>query len=150
MSTAILCLLLIIMIVFGLRSYLKRLTSGCCGVSARPGVKINKVKDRDKSHYLPGAAQSGWNVLRQLRGSGGERLKRLGWRVGSGGPGGRAGRRANETGVRRAGAEGGGENGRIHGLPGRKGGVAAENRRSGHFRKFIKRLGTQSMCPAVF
>ena len=51
MSTAILCLLLIIMIVFGLRSYLKRLTSGCCGASARPGVKINKVKDRDKSHY---------------------------------------------------------------------------------------------------
>ena len=50
MSTAILCLLLIIMIVFGLRSYLKRLTSGC-GASARPGVKINKVKDRDKSHY---------------------------------------------------------------------------------------------------
>ena len=51
MSTAILCLLLIIMIVFGLRSYLKRLTSGCCGVSARPGVKLNRVKDRDKSHY---------------------------------------------------------------------------------------------------
>ena len=51
MSTAILCLLLIIMIVFGLRSYLTRLTSGCCGVSAQPGVKLKRVKDRDKSHY---------------------------------------------------------------------------------------------------
>lgn len=51
MSTAILCILLIVIVVFGLRSYLKRLTSGCCGASPQPGVKKNKVRDRDKSHY---------------------------------------------------------------------------------------------------
>ena len=51
MSTAAICILLIIVCVFGIRSYLKRLTLGCCGSSGEKAVKRIKVKDRDLSHY---------------------------------------------------------------------------------------------------
>ncbi len=50
-STAVICVILAVICIFSVKKYRKKLTSGCCGVSARPGVKINKVKDRDKSHY---------------------------------------------------------------------------------------------------
>ena len=51
MSTAAICILLIIVCVFGIRSYLKRLTLGCCGSSGEKALKRIKVKDRDPSHY---------------------------------------------------------------------------------------------------
>ena len=51
MSTAVICILLIVICVFGIKSYLKRLTSGCCGSSGEKAVKRIKVKDRDLPHY---------------------------------------------------------------------------------------------------
>ena len=51
MSSAVICILLIVICVFGIKSYLKRLTSGCCGSSGEKAVKRIKVKDRDLSHY---------------------------------------------------------------------------------------------------
>lgn len=48
-STFIICTILIIIIVIGLRSTKKRATSGCCGGSEN--VKKVKVKDKNKSHY---------------------------------------------------------------------------------------------------
>ena len=51
MATAILCILLVAAAVIGLKSYLKRLTSGCCGAAGAPGVKKIWVKDRNASHY---------------------------------------------------------------------------------------------------
>jgi copper chaperone CopZ len=51
MATALICLVLIIIAVFGIRSYRKRLTSGCCSPSDETAVKKVKVKDKDISHY---------------------------------------------------------------------------------------------------
>jgi len=42
---------LIIISVFGIRSYMKRLASGCCGSSGEKSPKRIKVKDKDLSHY---------------------------------------------------------------------------------------------------
>lgn len=49
MSTAIICIVIIVICIFGIRSYTKRLSSGCCG-----GGEIEKsVKPADKNadHY---------------------------------------------------------------------------------------------------
>ena len=51
MSTAILCAVLIVIAIIGIRSYAKKLTSGCCGTSSQPPVKKIRVRDRDKAHY---------------------------------------------------------------------------------------------------
>lgn len=54
MSTAIICAVLIviaIIAIIGIKSYAKKLTSGCCGASSQPSVKKIKVRDKDKSHY---------------------------------------------------------------------------------------------------
>ena len=51
MSTAIIVVILIGAAVLGIKSYSKKLTSGCCGASSGPAEKKVKVKDRDKSHY---------------------------------------------------------------------------------------------------
>lgn len=51
MSTIIICAILIAICIIGLKSYKKRLTSGCCGASSQKTVKKQRVKDRDKSHY---------------------------------------------------------------------------------------------------
>lgn len=48
-STFIICAILIVIVIFGIRSTKKRATSGCCGGSEN--VKKIKVKDKDKSHY---------------------------------------------------------------------------------------------------
>ena len=40
----------IVFVVFVIRSYRKKLASGCCGASDE-SVKKNKVADKDKSHY---------------------------------------------------------------------------------------------------
>ena len=36
---------------FGIKSYLKRLTTGCCGSSGEKALRRIKVKDRNLSHY---------------------------------------------------------------------------------------------------
>ena len=51
MSTAIICAILIVIAIIGIKSYAKKLTSGCCGASPQPSVKKMKVRDKDKSHY---------------------------------------------------------------------------------------------------
>lgn len=51
MSTIIICAVLIIICIIGVRSCKKRMTSGCCGASSQGTVKKQKVKDRDPSHY---------------------------------------------------------------------------------------------------
>lgn len=51
MSTAILCAILIVIAIIGIKSYARKLTSGCCGVSSQPSVKKIKVRDKDTSHY---------------------------------------------------------------------------------------------------
>lgn len=52
MSTAVILLILILICVFAVRSYLKKLThgGGCCGEHEAAEKKV-KVSDRDKSHY---------------------------------------------------------------------------------------------------
>ena len=51
MATAIICLALIMAGVLALRSYRKRLTTGCCGGSGEAAVKKIKVSDKDLTHY---------------------------------------------------------------------------------------------------
>ena len=51
MSTAIICAILIVIAIIGIKSYAKKLTSGCCGASPQPSGKKMKVRDKDKSHY---------------------------------------------------------------------------------------------------
>lgn len=51
MATAIICILIVIVAVFGIKSYCKRLSSGCCGTSGGKSVKKSRVKDRDEAHY---------------------------------------------------------------------------------------------------
>lgn len=50
MGTAIICLIIVIICVLGIKSYTKRLTSGCCG-GGGDAVKKTKPKDTDISHY---------------------------------------------------------------------------------------------------
>ena len=50
METAILVTVLIALIVFGIRSYMKKLSSGCCGTSVEKEKRL-PVKDADKKHY---------------------------------------------------------------------------------------------------
>ena len=51
MATAIICLVLIMAGVLAIRSYRKRLTTGCCGGSGEAAVKKIKVSDKDLTHY---------------------------------------------------------------------------------------------------
>lgn len=50
MSTAIIVAVLIVIAVIAIRSYAKKLTSGCCGGETEYVKKI-KVEDKDVSHY---------------------------------------------------------------------------------------------------
>lgn len=50
MTTAIICMILIIICIFGVRSYMKKLTHGCCG-SGGESEKRLRPSDRDLSHY---------------------------------------------------------------------------------------------------
>lgn len=52
MATAIILIVIILICVFGVKSYLKRIRSRCCGGQGEPPVKKMRVKDKDKSHYL--------------------------------------------------------------------------------------------------
>lgn len=50
MSTAIICGILIIVCIIGIRSSVKRVAHGCCG-SGGDEVKKVKVQDKDLTHY---------------------------------------------------------------------------------------------------
>lgn len=51
LSTAILVLLLLAVAFLAIRSYVKRLSRGCCGSGNGEKLKKVPVQDRDKSHY---------------------------------------------------------------------------------------------------
>lgn len=50
MATVIICIALVLICAFGIASYVKRLSRGCCG-SSGDKVKRRKPQDTDKSHY---------------------------------------------------------------------------------------------------
>ncbi len=50
-STAILVLFLLALVFLAVRSYLKRLSRGCCGSGNGERLKKVPVQDRDRSHY---------------------------------------------------------------------------------------------------
>ena len=50
MGTIIICLILAVICIFAVRSYVKKLRSGCCGAGEDP-VKSVRPSDRDLSHY---------------------------------------------------------------------------------------------------
>lgn len=50
MATAIIAIILIAAVILGIRSYRKKVASGCCG-SGEGDVKKIKVHDKDESHY---------------------------------------------------------------------------------------------------
>jgi copper chaperone CopZ len=50
MSTAIIVLILLVICVFAVKSYCKRLTSGCCGCGGDKPKRV-KVKDKNKADY---------------------------------------------------------------------------------------------------
>lgn len=50
MATAIICILLILICILGIRSYVKKLSQGCCG-SGGDKVKRQRPEDTDASHY---------------------------------------------------------------------------------------------------
>lgn len=43
--------LIVVFAIFVIKSYVKKLSEGCCGSSGGDKVKKIKVKDKDKSHY---------------------------------------------------------------------------------------------------
>ncbi|MGI6254687.1 MAG: cation transporter [Acutalibacter sp.] len=49
-STGILCAVLTVILVLGVRTYLRKLKTGCCGSE---GDQVNRVRpaDRDRTHY---------------------------------------------------------------------------------------------------
>ncbi|MCC8027851.1 MAG: heavy-metal-associated domain-containing protein [Clostridium sp.] len=51
MSTAVISVLVVVAAALGIKSYLKRLSSGCCGSSGEKAPRRVKVADRDMSHY---------------------------------------------------------------------------------------------------
>ena len=51
MSTVIISAILIIAIYFAVRSYRKKLASGCCGSASDPAPKKIRVQDQNVSHY---------------------------------------------------------------------------------------------------
>ena len=50
MGTAVIILILIIVCIIGVKSYAKKLSSGCCG-SGGDKVKKIRVQDKNESHY---------------------------------------------------------------------------------------------------
>ncbi len=51
MATAIICAVLAVVVFFGVRSYRKKMVSGCCGSGSDVAPKKIKVRDRDLNHY---------------------------------------------------------------------------------------------------
>ena len=50
MGTAVIILILLIIAIIAVKSYAKKLTSGCCGAGGDKERKIH-IKDKDVSHY---------------------------------------------------------------------------------------------------
>ena len=51
MATGIICLILIIIAIYSIKSYIKKLNGGCCCGSSGPIEKRVRVKDKEVSHY---------------------------------------------------------------------------------------------------
>ena len=66
MATGIICIIIIIVCVLGIRSYTKRLTHGCCGGGQDP-VKRVRPADPNIAHYpYIRKTTDRWNDLRKL------------------------------------------------------------------------------------
>ena len=50
MATVIICIILLVICIFGVKSYAGKLSHGCCG-GASDAVKRKKPQDEDISHY---------------------------------------------------------------------------------------------------
>lgn len=50
MATAVICVIIVLICILGVRSYVKKLSHGCCGGSTDT-VKCQKPEDTDLSHY---------------------------------------------------------------------------------------------------
>ena len=50
MGTAVLIVVLVAAVVFGVKSYMKKLSSGCCGTSVEKEKRIG-ARDSDETHY---------------------------------------------------------------------------------------------------
>lgn len=50
-STAIIVVILVLLCIHAVRSYAKKLRSGCCGSSGEKAEKKVRVADRNKEHY---------------------------------------------------------------------------------------------------
>lgn len=50
MGTAIICIILVVACIFGIKSYCKKLANGCCGSGDSPAKRV-KPADRNSAHY---------------------------------------------------------------------------------------------------
>lgn len=50
-STAMIVIILVMICIFSVKSYVKKLRGGCCGSSGEEPEKRRKVRDRNKEHY---------------------------------------------------------------------------------------------------
>lgn len=50
-ATILICIAIAVIVILGVRSYMKRVSSGCCGSGGGGTVKKIRVPDKDKSHY---------------------------------------------------------------------------------------------------
>ncbi|WP_407313170.1 cation transporter [Desulfosporosinus sp. SB140] len=51
MATIIICILLAVIVFLGIRSYRKKMVSGCCGSDSDAAPKKVRVEDQNLSHY---------------------------------------------------------------------------------------------------
>ena len=51
MATFIICLILLCICIFSVKSYMKKLSRGCCGAGGEGRTKKIRVADKDPSHY---------------------------------------------------------------------------------------------------
>lgn len=49
-GTVVICLIIVVIALFSIRSYMKKLSSGCCGAGTAK-VKKTKVRDKNVAHY---------------------------------------------------------------------------------------------------
>ena len=50
MESAVIILIILIICIFGIKSYARRLTQGCCGAGGDTEKKV-RVRDKNKEHY---------------------------------------------------------------------------------------------------
>jgi copper chaperone len=50
-ATIVICIVLAVIVVLGVRNYRKNLRSGCCGADSDAAPKKIRVQDRDPGHY---------------------------------------------------------------------------------------------------